>query len=304
MRITQRAMAQTSLLGLNSNLAALQKLQEQLTSGKVISRPSDDPTGTNTSMLTRQNLASVNQQARNITDGKTFLDATDSALQNMLDQTRRVRDLAVQALNGGAQGTSSDQAIATEVDGLRQGLISAANQVVQGRPIFGGVTSGSVAYDANGVYQGLGGTSTSPAVPLNRQVSDVEAIRVDITGPEAFGDTTTGNGKDLFSIVKDISTHAKAGDTTSLTQDLSDLDGVMNKMLAAAADVGTRAARLDTAAQVNSSTQLDLQSKLSGTENVDLPKTIMEMQMQQVGYQAALQVTAQTMQPTLLDFLR
>ena len=304
MRITQRAMAQTSLLGLNTNLAALQKLQQQLTSGKLISRPSDDPTGTNTSMLTRQNLAGVTQQARNITDGRTFLDATDSALQSMLDQARRVRDLAVQALNGGAQGADSQQAIATEVDGVRQSLISAANQVVQGRPIFGGVTSGSVAYDPSGNYVGLGGTSSSPAVPLNRQVSDVEAIRVDITGPEAFGDKTTGNGKDLFSIVQDIHDHAQVGDTTSLTQDLADLDGVMSKMLAAAADVGTRSARLDTAAQVNSSTQLDLQSKLSDTENVDLPKTIMEMQMQQVGYQAALQVTAQTLQPTLLDFLR
>ena len=302
MRITQRAMAQTSLLGLNTNLAALQKIQQQLTSGKLISRPSDDPTGTNTSMLTRQNLASVNQQARNITDGKTFLDATDSALQNMLDQARRVRDLAVQALNGGAQGASSQQAIATEVSGVQQSLISAANQVVQGRPIFGGVTSGSQAYDAAGNYVGLGGTTTSPAMPLTRQVSDVEAIRVDITGPEAFGDRTTGNGRDLFSIVGDISAHV--GDTTALTQDLSDLDAVMNQMLAAAADVGTRAARLDTAAQVNSSAQLDLQSKLSDTENVDLPKTIMEMQMQQVGYQAALQVTAKAMQPTLLDFLR
>ncbi len=304
MRITQRAMAQTSLLGLNTNLGALQKLQQQLTSGKVISRPSDDPTGTNTSMLTRQDLAGVNQQTRNITDGKTFLDATDSALQGMLDQVRRVRDLAVQALNGGAQGASSDQAVATEVDGVRQSLLSAANQVVQGRPIFGGVTSGSQAYDPNGNYVGRGGTSTSPAVPLNRQVSDVEAIRVDITGPEAFGDTTTGNGKDLFAVVQDIRDHANAGDTTSLTQDLANLDGVMNKMLAAAADVGTRAARLDTAAQVNSSTQLNLQAKLTATENVDLPKTIMNMQMQQVGYQAALQVTAQTLQPTLLDFLR
>ena len=299
MRITQRAMAQTSLLGLNSNLGAVQKLQQQLTSGKMISRPSDDPTGTNTSMLTRQTMAGVDQQARNITDGKTFLDSTDSALQNMLDQVRRVRDLAVQALNNGAQDAASQQAIATEVNGVRQSLISAANQVVQGRPIFGGVTSGSVAYDNTGAWKGMLGPGNTP-VPLTRQVSDVEAIRVDITGPEAFGDPTSG--KDLFAVTQNIANDV--ANPTALSTDLSDLDNVINGMLKAEADVGTRSARLDTATQVNQTSSLNLQTRLSDTENVDLPKTIMNLQMQQVGYQAALQVTAKSLQPTLLDFLR
>ena len=298
-RITQRSMAQTSLLGLNSNLAAVQKLQQQLTSGKTISRPSDDPTGTNTSMLTRQTMSGNDQQARNISDGQTFLNSTDSALQSMLDQVRKVRDLNVQALNNGAQDASSQQAIATEVDGIRQSLIGAANQVVQGRPIFGGITSGSVAYDSTGAWKGMLGPGNTP-VPLTRQVSDVEAIRVDVTGPEAFGDPTSG--KDLFAVTQNVVNHV--GNPTALATDLSDLDNVINGMLKAEADVGTRSARLDTAAQVNSTASLNLQTKLSNTENVDLPKTIMNLQMQQVGYQAALQVTAQSLQPTLLDFLK
>jgi flagellar hook-associated protein 3 FlgL len=61
---------------------------------------------------------------------------------------------------------------------------------------------------------------------------------------------------------------------------------------------------MDTAATVNSSQSLSLQAKLSDTEEVDLPKTIMELQMQKTGYEAALSVTAKSLQPTLLDFLR
>ena len=53
MRITQRAIAQTALQGLNRNLTQLGKLQEQLTSGKVVSRPSDSPTAVNRSMQIR-----------------------------------------------------------------------------------------------------------------------------------------------------------------------------------------------------------------------------------------------------------
>jgi flagellar hook-associated protein 3 FlgL len=300
MRITQRSLALNSLRGLNRNLAAVTKLQNQMTSGKTISTPSDDPTGTNTSMITRQGMAGNSQHARNISDGKTFLDATDSALQSMLDQARRVRDLAVQALNTGGSSPEANQAIATEVNGVRESLLGQANQVVQGRPIFGGVTSGSQAYLASGAYVGVGGANGVAVQPVNRRVSDVEAIRVDITGPEAFGDPASG--KDLFAVVANIANHV--GNGAALTTDLSDLDKVISGMTTAAADIGTRAARMDNAASVNASQQLTLQAKLSDTEDVDLPKTIMELQMQQTGYQAALSVTAKSLQPTLVDFLR
>ncbi len=300
MRITQRAVVQTSLQGLNSNLSAVAKLQQQLTSGKTISKPSDSPTGTNTSLQTRQAITGNEQYARNITDGQTFLDATDSALQDMLAQVRRVRDLTVQALNGGAQSAQSQEAIATEVAGIRESMLGQANQVVQGRPLFGGVTTGTRAYDATGGYIGIGGAGGVAVQPLTRRISDVETLRVDITGPEAFGDPA--GGKDLFSVVNAVVSHV--ADTTALTDDLKNLDTVIDGLLAAAADVGTRSTRMETAGQVNSSQALSLKTQLSATEEIDLPKTIMELQMQQVGYQAALQATAQVVQPTLLDFLR
>jgi flagellar hook-associated protein 3 FlgL len=301
MRITARAIAANSLRGLNNNLAAVTKLQNQLTSGKTISTPSDDPTGTNTSMVTRQGQAGNAQQARNISDGHTFLDATDSALQNMLDQVRRVRDLAVRALNTGGSSPASNDAIATELGGIRDSLIGQANQVVQGKPIFGGVTSGNQAYDpTTGAYVGVGGANGVPVFPVSRRVSDVEAIRVDITGPEAFGDPASG--KDLFSVVANITTNVKNG--TPQASDLTDLDNLIQRMSTAAADIGTRSSRMDDAASVNSAQSLSLQAKLSETEEVDLPKTIMELQMQQTGYQAALSVAAKSLQPTLADFLR
>jgi flagellar hook-associated protein 3 FlgL len=300
MRITQRSVVLTSLSGLNGNLAAVNKLQQQLSSGKLISQPSDDPTGTNTAMLTRQSQAGNAQQARNISDGRTFLDATDSALQTMLDQVRRVRDLTVQALNSGAQDANSQADIATEVTGIRESLIGQANQVVQGRPLFGGVTSGSQAYDpTTGAYTGVGGANGIAVQPVTRRVSDVEAIRVDITGPEAFGDP---NGTDLFGVVKSIATDI--GDPTKLAGHLADLDEVMSQMTTAAADVGTRSARLDDAATQNSSQSLNLQAKLSDTENIDMAKTIMNLQVQQNAYQAALSATAKSISPSLVDFLR
>jgi flagellin-like hook-associated protein FlgL len=296
MRITQRAVALTSLQGLNRNLDAVGKLQQQLTSGRVINAPSDSPTGTNRAMQTRGDQAAVAQQSRNLTDAQNWLEQTDSALQTMLSTTRRVRDLTVQGLNTGASSDVSSQALATEVTSLREGLLSLANLQIQGRPLFGGVTSGGQAYDpATGAWSGLGGT------PVTRRVSDTEKIRVDLTGPEAFG--TPGN--DLFAVVEKIAadmTSPTAG--SALSVHLADLDVIMKGMQAAVADVGTRASRVERLQQINFDRSVALTQQLGETENIDLPNTIMRLEMQKVGYEAALSATAKAIQPTLMDYLR
>jgi flagellin-like hook-associated protein FlgL len=293
MRITQRAVALTSLQGLNRNLNAVGRLQQQLTSGRLISAPSDSPTGTNRAMQTRSDQAASAQQQRNITDAKSWLEQTDSALQEMLDTARRVRDLTVQGSSTGAQSDVSTQAIATEVKSLREGLLSLANRTIGGRPLFGGVTPGTKAYDATGAYVGQAGP------PVTRRVSDTEVVRVDTTGPEAFGPA----GADLFAIVDKIATDV-VSNPTNLAGHLTDLDSVMKGMLTAVADVGSRAARVEREEQVNADRSLTLSSQLAETENIDLPNTIMRLQMQQVGYEAALSATAKALQPTLLDYLR
>ena len=294
MRITQRAVALTSLQGLNRNLDAVGKLQEQLTSGRLINAPSDSPTGANRAMQTRADQTATAQQARNITDAKSWLEQTDSALQNMSATARRVRDLTVQGSSTGGNSAASSQALATEVASLREGLLSLANGTVSGRPLFGGVTAGPKAYDSiTGAYLGTTGT------PVTRRVSDTETLRVDVSGPEAFGPA----GNDLFAIVDRIATNLVAN-PTALATDLADLDAVMKTMSGALADIGSRAARIDQVEQVNADRQLSLSSQLAETENIDLPNTIMRLQMQQVGYEAALSATAKALQPTLLDFLR
>jgi flagellin-like hook-associated protein FlgL len=293
MRITQRAVALTSLQGLNRNLDAVGKLQQQLTSGRLINAPSDSPTGTNRAMQTRGDQAANDQHSRNITDAKSWLEQTDSTMQEMLDTARRVRDLTVQGSSTGSNSPVSAQAIATEVKSLRDGLLSLANRTIGGRPLFGGVTPGQKAYDATGTFVGQSGP------PVTRRVSDTEVIRVDITGPEAFGPA----GADVFAIADRIATDVVAN-PAALATHLADLDAAMKGMLTAVADVGSRAARVEREEQVNADRALTLSSQLAETENIDLPNTIMRLEMQKVGYEAALSATAKALQPTLLDYLR
>jgi flagellin-like hook-associated protein FlgL len=293
MRITQRAVALTSLQGLNRNLEAFGKLQEQLTSGRTINKPSDSPTGTNRSLQIRSDQAAVSQHARNISDAKGWLEQTDSTLRTMLDTVRRVRDLTVQGLNDGAASDVSRQALATEVASLREGLFDLANTQIQGRPIFGGLTVDGKAYDkTTGAFAGGAGQIT-------RRISDTELLRVDLTGPEAFG----AGPDDLFAVVGSIATDL-TGDPAALETHLADLDVIMETMMSSVADIGARGTRLERVEQINFDRTLTLGSQLAETENIDLPGTIMRLQMQQTGYEAALAATAKALSPTLLDFLR
>ncbi|RBY89532.1 flagellar hook protein [Blastococcus sp. TF02A-30] len=300
MRITQRAVTLTSLQGLNRNLDALGRLQNQLTSGRLVNKPSDSPTATNRAMQTRAEQASVAQQARNVTDAKSWLEQGSSTLLDMMNMTQRVRDLTVQGLNEGAVSTTSQQALATEVASLREGLLNMANTKVMGRPLFGGVTAGPNAYDPAGTYIGTAVTPGVTAGTVTRRVSDSELLRVDLSGPEAFG----AGADDLFAVVGGIADALRADDHTALQGQLGKLDDVLKTMQGAVADIGARASRLERVEQINADRKLILQSQLAETENIDLPETIMNLEMQKTGYEAALAATAKVISPTLLDYLR
>jgi flagellar hook-associated protein 3 FlgL len=300
MRITQRSLAATALQNLNRNMEAIAKLQAQQTSGKSINKPSDDPTGTNAAMQVRQEMASATQYSRNIGDAISQLDATDSALTNITAQVQSARALAVKGLNDGSLSDASRVAVQTEMKGIRESLLGLANTAVKGQPIFGGVTSGASAYDAAGAYVGYGGTAGVPVVEVRRQVSEVDSVRVDVTGPEAFGDPATG---DLFSVIGDIARDV-VDDPAALAGHLAALDKALDGLKKVAADIGTRTNRVETAQQVNQDLQLTLQTRSASIENIDLAKTMVDLSMMQTGYQAALGATAKVVQPTLLDFLR
>jgi len=105
-------------------------------------------------------------------------------------------------------------------------------------------------------------------------------------------------------VLKDISDKIRSGDKDGLNQSLNNLDSAGDLMKSALSDVGARYNRIT---QMKDSAQdrlLTVTSQLSDIEDVDLPKTIMELQVQQTSYQAALAASAKVIQPSLIDFLR
>lgn len=291
-RSTQQSVAARVTAGLQGNLARLGKLQEQLSSGKQISRPSDSPVAAVSSLQFRSKIRAEQQYERNADDGLGWLSTADTALTSATSQVRRVRDLVLQgASSGSANAAGAKEAMAVEVDNIRKSLIGLANTSYLDRPVFGGTTGGAGAYTPDGVYQGDAG-------PVERTVGEGARVRVDVTGPEVFG---TGAGS-LFSVLESISANLRSG--ADVSTDLAGLDAGLERIQTSAADVGARYNRISTARQTSEDRLLTLQTQLSDVEDIDLPNAIMDLQLQQVAYQAALAATQKVIQPSLVDFLR
>src|SRR5689334_24960533 len=103
-RVTQHMLNQRSITSVQTGLARLAKLQEQLSTGRVLNRPSDSPTGTTSAMRIRSSIADVKQYGRNAADGNGWLTTLDTALTSANDQVLRARDLALQGANEGVAG--------------------------------------------------------------------------------------------------------------------------------------------------------------------------------------------------------
>jgi len=292
-RVTDFGMQTRVLADLQRTMSRGQKLQKQISSGKQMSRPSDSPTGTVTSLQLRGEVRATQQYSRNSDDGLGWLGTIQDKLGDASTSVIRVRDLTVQALNGGNSTDESREALAVEIDNIKATLIGEANTKYMNRPVFGGTTSGSVAYDGTGTYKGDAGQTTRTVGPNSK-------VRIETTGPEAFG---TGNTQ-LFQVLTDLSRDIRANDNTSLDTDLTSLDKAHDLLKSTLSDVGARYNRVTQMKQSAEDHLLSVSSQLSDIEDVDLPKAIMELQIQQTSYQAALAATAKVIQPSLIDFLR
>jgi flagellar hook-associated protein 3 FlgL len=296
-RVTQQTVQRSTLANLQANLTRVSDLQARMSSGKTITKPSDDPAGTARAMALRSDQAAANQASRNADNGITWLGTTDDAMQASITALRSARDLVVQASSSGSVGATSREAIATAVDGIRASLLGFANTTVQGRPVFAGTTSDGVAFD--------NGTSATPyawhgvaGATVDRRISPNATVRVDTDGAAAFGQ----GANSVFALLDNISADLRG--TAEVSPRLAEVDTKLNGMLSQVANVGIRYKQVDDAKTAIAAKVQNIASSISGIENIDLPETIMELNMQQVAYQGALGAAAKVLQPTLMDFLK
>jgi len=295
-RITNQQLLLSSQRSLQSSRAQLAQLQEQVSTGKAVSRPSDDPSATASIMRVRSEQRAVQQYGTNSTDGLAWLATVDSALSSSEDLLRQARDLTVRGANSGVMTPAAREAIATQLEGVRADLLQQANTTYLGRSVFAGTSDAGVAFDTSDpadpyAYTGAAGAQVS------RRISETETVVVDADGSAAFG---TGSSS-LFTLIDDIVTDLRAGADVSAR--ITQLDARRDSITTQHALIGARYARMEQAQETNLTQSTALETQRSGIEDVDPAKAIIDLQAQELTYKTALAVTARALQPTLLDYL-
>lgn len=288
-RVTHHTIVDAATRNLQASLSRSKELTEQITSGKRIQRPSDDATGTITAIQQRTEKRALEQHMRNVDDGMAWLNTADKAMQAAIATLRTAYTKTVQGANSESNGALANDALASEIEELRDTILAIGNTQYSGRPVFGGTNTHSIPFDAFGNYNGGNGA-------VNRQVSPSATVKVNTNGDTAFGN--------FYAALTNAAAAVRAGNHAGAQTGINEILDVQETMTSALADIGSRHARLEGLKDRGSHTKYTLQENLAKIESIDLAESIMQMQLQDVAHKAALGATAKAMQPTLLDFLR
>jgi flagellar hook-associated protein 3 FlgL len=301
-RITNSMIARSVLADLNDVSNRLSKTQQRMSSGKQITRPSDDPYGTSRALTLRSDIAGTQQYQRNVGEATAWQSVTDSALAKITEAVQRARDLAIQGASDAA-GQAARNANAAEIDQLIESVKQEANASYGGRYVFSGTATGTAPYAVGGADTYLGDTAA-----VAREIGPGVSVQVNVVGSDVLGQGQAAADGKLLNVLRDISQHLKSGTVADMntlrTTDIKGLETNLDLISQTRATVGATTNRLESADSRLQEVEESLTKLLSDVEDADMAKTYVDFSMQQSVYQSALRAGANIVQQSLLDFLR
>jgi len=290
----------------NSQFQTLQsrvdKLQEQISTGKKVLTPSDDA-------VAYQRLQGLKQAGTddaawqgNITLAKTILQDTDSTLGNITDRLQQLQELAVQATTG-TLSTSDRQALANNVRSAIQDLVGLANtKDVRGQPLFGAATGNTaVTVDPTTGAVSFSGTGSPASIPIGNGTS----VQPSDTAERIFGNipASAGGTTDTFALLSSFADALESGAPVS-NAILTDLGAAVNQVTNVRSAAGARSARLDVESARLTDVGLTRETERSALEDTDITTAITELQKTSTVLQATQASFSKFSQLSLFDYIK
>lgn len=297
MRITNGMMLNDALNNLNQSRVLMDTYQEQLSSGKTVEKPSDDPARATDIMRFESALAGNGQYRRNADDGVNWLSVADSALGHLTEVMHRARQLAVQ----GADATLPDnvrQSLGIELQQLVNNTLQVAQTSYTGRYVFSGTATGTTPI----VTAGLPPTSATYAgnnQTIQREIGPGIYENINVPGNQIF---TGANG--VLPALFQLSADVLANNQSAISADIQPLDDAISNLLGVRSNIGAKVNRLEVAKDWMEGDELNLTQLLSNSQDADVAKVITSLTTAENTYRAGLAVSARILPPTLVDFLR
>lgn len=301
MRISTSYISQQNIDAILKQQTELGKTQLQITTGKKIQSPSDDPvTAVKTLDLQRQvNLSE--QYLSNADTAENKLSTTDIALGSVTDIMQRIRELAVQSLND-SNNAESRQGIAAEIDALNGQLVALANtRDSNDESIFAGFQSDVQAFNPTTfAYNGDTGQRSV-------RIGEGYLVEINETGDQVFTSATVaGPTQAVFQTIDDFVTALNANTVGTAPNDgdfLTNMDTAMDAVASARTRVGSRMNAVDQQRNINESNKFNMENTLSLVQDLDYSEAISRLNLQMTGLQAAQQAFVKVQGLSLFNYL-
>jgi flagellar hook-associated protein 3 FlgL len=286
--------------------SSLSKTQEQLSTGKQITKPSDAPDKASVVTRLESELARQKSYQDALSAVEIKLTSQETALRNVSDVMARIKELTLQAANN-TTSVADRQSIAQEVASLRDQVLSLANsQDSSGSYLFAGSRVNQPAFgkDSHGQMNYLGDQTR-----IQVAVGDNRRMNVNRPGSEAFTRVVRdqGNGEKVgvgfFQALDDLVGAIQSSDKNNMQRGLAEVDSLSLDVSAATARVGSDLNVVDSQKNVLDEVTLRLKTTMSAVQDLDYTEAITQMNKDQLALEAAQSSFAKISKLSLFNYL-
>ncbi|MBI5902393.1 MAG: flagellar hook-associated protein FlgL [Deltaproteobacteria bacterium] len=293
MRITQNIIYQTYINDIMRRQEDLFKLNLQLSTGKKLNAPSDDPALTSKVINSKSLLTDIDQYQRNIDLGLDYLSTVEQTLDSAKGVLSSIQEMAVTEATGTADADSRKGAALNITNSFNQ-LVDLANTHDANQYILSGYKTDTPAFTTAGVFQG-------DANKFGIKISSGTTVTIGINGGEVF--SGSAGGIDVFQTIQTLINDLNANNAAGIKTAITDLDTSFKQISNAVSDIGGKVNWLKNSRTEYDSSKLDLQTQISGYEDADITKVISELQLGQTALQAAMTSAGKTFNVNIFDYL-
>jgi len=299
MRITPGMTAANALYNLQQGRAKLDKIQEQIASGQVLNRPSDDPIGARQILDLENKMKEGMQYSSNITKGSLWLNITNTTLEGIFDVIELAKKAAADVASGTTDMTLRNSTV-TQLTELKTRLVELGNTQLGDQYIFGGFKNDAPPFSTSD--NTFNGTSDSIDIEIDLN----SRVGINIAGDALLKGTGTYGTPpvDILQVFDDLIADITANDTGGIQQGIRDMVSSSHQVIDAQADLAGRLVRMDAAQTMVTRNQNTLKNIIASLQEVDYAKAATELTQQKTAFEAALASTAKITNLSLLDYLK
>lgn len=324
MRITNASMVRSHLYDTQNNLTNMSKINQQISTGKVINTVSDDPHKAIKIMNINNEIKYTEKYNYNIDETVGWMNTTDGALDNVGNLLGEIKETILKVGNG-TYSQNEMKSLNEDMNEKIKQLSDTLNSTHGGKYLFGGSSVDdapiTVIENPDGTVKlefskDKNGQTIPNTDDLKADISSGINIDYNISVGEILN-IKDGNGNtvnlldeinNLSTLMNDIAngdeqTAAKAKETL-LNDTKGKIDTLFDHVVNERTSLGVRVSTAEKIKELNDEDILNIQDVLSKTQDTDVVEKFIELKSAEMIYQASIQVGAKLIQPTILDYIR